>query len=181
MNDRNGFNDHTRLDDFPHDEGPCGKFLPVPSPPRPSLYGGRLTSFYVLGPPDGQTPMPVDDSHRWAEEWEQMVRDHRNVVCKTDLWTLLGKVRVSTVFLGIDHGFLGEGSRPVLWETMVFGRGWLREYQERYDSHDEAANRHERIVQAVRIVYNSPSRLIAWAWDRLLARLGWRKSKDLQS
>ncbi|SRR6266568_5076961 len=35
--------------------------------------------------------------------------------------TWFGDIRVSTVFLGIDHSFSSvEGGSPVLWETMVF-------------------------------------------------------------
>lgn len=33
--------------------------------------------------------------------------------------TKLDNVRISTIFLGIDHNFTGRGG-PVLWETMVF-------------------------------------------------------------
>lgn len=34
----------------------------------------------------------------------------------------LGKFYISTVFLGIDHNFLGKGG-PILFETMVFAKG----------------------------------------------------------
>jgi hypothetical protein len=34
----------------------------------------------------------------------------------------VGESWVSTVFLGLDHNFSGEGP-PILWETMVFGEG----------------------------------------------------------
>lgn len=50
-------------------------------------------------------------------------------------------VRVSTVFLGLDHSF-GAGP-PVLWETMIFG-GDHDEYQERYTSYEDAVEGHAR-------------------------------------
>lgn len=60
----------------------------------------------------------------------------------------IGKVTVSTVFLGLDHNFQGVGP-PVLWETMVFGGGY-DEAQERYT--DEAASiaGHLRWVELVK-------------------------------
>ena len=51
-----------------------------------------------------------------------------------------GDVRVSTVFLGLDHGF--EGGPPVLWETMIFG-GEHHDYQDRYTSWEDAEVGHE--------------------------------------
>ena len=49
-------------------------------------------------------------------------------------------VRVSTVFLGLDHNF-GMDGPPVLWETMIFG-GPHTDYQERYTSKSEAIKGH---------------------------------------
>lgn len=59
----------------------------------------------------------------------------------------IGDVRVSTIFLGIDHGW-GEGP-PQLFETMVFG-GPHDGDQERYASWEEAAEGHARIVAGLR-------------------------------
>ena len=56
-----------------------------------------------------------------------------------------GDVRVSTIFLGIDHAF-GGGS-PVLWETMIFGGN--EEYQERYTSRIAALQGHAKAVAIV--------------------------------
>lgn len=54
-------------------------------------------------------------------------------------------VTVSTVFLGLDHGF-GETAQPVVFETMVFG-GPDDEYQERCCTYAEAEAMHERACQ----------------------------------
>ena len=50
---------------------------------------------------------------------------------------------VSTVFLGIDHGLDSEG-RPLLYETMIFGRPDDEEYCERYATKEEALRGHRR-------------------------------------
>jgi len=58
----------------------------------------------------------------------------------------IGDAHVSTVFLGIDHGFGSD--RPVLFETMVFG-GEHDEYQKRYCTIEEALQRHREVVNLV--------------------------------
>jgi hypothetical protein len=49
-------------------------------------------------------------------------------------------ITVSTVFLGIDHGFGGD--RPVLFETMIFG-GPYNDHQVRYCTWAEAEHGHQ--------------------------------------
>ena len=58
----------------------------------------------------------------------------------------VGEVRISTVFLGLDHSFLG-GS-PLFFETMVFG-GKLDQEMERYSTWQEAEAGHEAMKQRV--------------------------------
>lgn len=57
-----------------------------------------------------------------------------------------GTVRVSTVFLGINHNF-GDGP-PILFETMIFG-GKHDQYQDRYATYAEAVAGHAAAVQMV--------------------------------
>lgn len=71
-----------------------------------------ITGYWILGGPDGHTPIKVSDAIQWARAFEQENR----VVQQDDVGTLF----VSTVFLGIDHRFGGEGP-PLLFETMIFG------------------------------------------------------------
>jgi len=59
-------------------------------------------------------------------------------------------VMVSTVFLGLDHNFSGDGP-PVLWETLVFG-GVLDGAQRRYTSRAAALAGHQAICQDVAAV-----------------------------
>ena len=61
---------------------------------------------------------------------------------------LEGEVQVSTVFLGIDHGFRPSGP-PVLWETMIFG-GEYNNMQWRYTCRREARENHARIVERLK-------------------------------
>lgn len=61
--------------------------------------------------------------------------------------TRLGKIRVSTVFLGRDHRF-GPGA-PVLFETMIFDTGKWHDYQDRYCTYEQALAGHRRAVYLV--------------------------------
>lgn len=59
---------------------------------------------------------------------------------------------ISTVFLGMDHGWNWINSpvhKPVLWETMIFG-GKHDQYQERYTSHHDAVEGHQRALELVK-------------------------------
>lgn len=59
-----------------------------------------------------------------------------------------GPVRVSTVFIGLDHNFSSEGP-PLLFETMIF-EGKHDQYQERYATYEEAKAGHEKAVALVK-------------------------------
>jgi len=63
---------------------------------------------YVLD--DKQRPVPEIDAVKWGQWYE---KSNRHVGLHE-----FGSIRVSTVFLGVDHGWAGMA--PVLWETMVF-------------------------------------------------------------
>lgn len=58
----------------------------------------------------------------------------------------IGDVRVSTVFLGLDHAW--NSNIPVLWETMIFG-GEHDQYQDRYTSIEDAVEGHQKAVDLV--------------------------------
>lgn len=78
-------------------------------------------------------------------EWGKWLETDERIVEGTDLE---GDVRVSTVFLGIDHNFHGTG-RPLLFETMIFG-GEHDQYQIRCATYDEAKKMHTRALWLVR-------------------------------
>jgi len=80
----------------------------------------------------GKEIVPVSDVMEWAMSFQ----DNDNRVVKQ---TNIGKIFVSTVFLGIDHRW-GDG-KPVLFETMIFG-GKQDQYQKRYCTYDESLAGH---------------------------------------
>jgi hypothetical protein len=73
---------------------------------------------------------------RWMEKAERHVRD-----------SFQGDVRVSTVFLGLDHSFRDTGP-PLLFETMGFV-GHAGVEQERYSTWAEAEEGHARMVAKI--------------------------------
>jgi len=99
---------------------------------------GRM---YIL---DAQgEPEPCDDVMRWSEWFE---RDERRIVRQQTFPTPLGKdASVSTVFLGLDHGWQG-GLKPLLWETMCWLGGEALDAQWRYRSREDAIEGHNRVV-----------------------------------
>lgn len=100
-----------------------------------------MSDQYILAD-DGQTPIPEPDTLRWAQ-WFESAKRH---VADDEV----GPLRVSTVFLGLNHDF-GLGGDPVLWETMIFGApGELDGYQRRYTSYAEALAGHQEAVALAR-------------------------------
>jgi len=95
-----------------------------------------MSHMYVL---KGKTPVEEKD----AVKWGKFHHEDKNRRIGHDTKLISTEVRVSTVFLGIDHGF-GEGP-PVLFETMVFG-GEFDQEQERYCTWDQAEKGHKRWV-----------------------------------
>ena len=88
-------------------------------------------------------------------------KDNNVVPCDLETWgewfsahdrcvklSIQDDTRVSTVFLGIDHGF---GETPLWFETMVFmgPDDWLDRDTERYTTWDEAVEGHGRMVAKV--------------------------------
>jgi hypothetical protein len=61
--------------------------------------------------------------------------------------TRVGRYKVSTVFLVLDHDLLGIGP-PVLYETMIFGG--KKEPQWRYCTREAALAGHDRVVSDLR-------------------------------
>lgn len=91
---------------------------------------------YIL---KGKKAIPECDLLKWAKWFETAKKHVAN--------DFIGKVRVSTVFLGLNHNF-GVGE-PILFETMIFG-GKHDEYQERYCTWEEAEEGHKKALELVR-------------------------------
>ena len=97
--------------------------------------------FYILD--DAGDPVACADLlvwGRWIEDNDRQVAE--DFVTFKDV-----TVRVSTVFLGLDHNF-GDGP-PILYETMVF-EGENDQDQYRYGSREEALAGHEAVLAELR-------------------------------
>lgn len=88
---------------------------------------------------DGRLTVPVSSLEEWVGRFSSANRHvGENVI---------GGVRVSTVFLGVDHNHFGKGD-PVLFETMIFG-GEHDGYQERCSTYAEAEKMHATACELV--------------------------------
>lgn len=90
---------------------------------------------YILDEDDN--PVVCDDLLEWAA-W---LEDADTKVAKTQISE---DVKVSTVFLGLDHAF--GGGPPMIFETMVFG-GEHDELTRRYSTKDEALKGHAEVIE----------------------------------
>ena len=96
----------------------------------------RYYTLNALGEPVG-----TNDAMVWARWFETANRHLAHD-------QLSGDVRVSTVFLGLDHSF-SQTRLPLLWETLVFG-GPLDGEMYRYESRLQAMQGHQTMVEKVR-------------------------------
>ena len=104
-----------------------------------------MGSKYIL---DGKTPVAENDAMKWAVWFENANRIVRKDTATVKLaGRAIGEVRVSTVFLGLDHS-LGVGP-PMLFETMVFG-GALDQEQDRCSTWEAAEEMHELMCERVK-------------------------------
>ena len=67
---------------------------------------------YIL---KGKKPVRCPDVLKWGKWFEASFQNECRIVAKTKV----GRKRVSTVFLGLDHSFMGKGEL-LLFETMIF-------------------------------------------------------------
>ena len=88
-----------------------------------------MSEHYIL---DGKNPVPAD-LMTWAK-WIDDPKKRRVALDEKN------GVRVSTVFLGLDHSF--GGAVPLLFETMIFG-GEHDEHQERCTTWEQAEAMHK--------------------------------------
>ena len=94
-----------------------------------------MDDFYKL---DGKTVIPCN-----LLEWAQWLEKADRIVKKTTI----GEIKISTVFLGLDHNYSDEGP-PLLFETLVFG-GPLDGEMNRYWTWEQAEEGHREMVESV--------------------------------
>lgn len=100
---------------------------------------------------ENHNPIPVD-MMEWAKGIES---DDRQVAI-----TIIQNIRVSTVFLGLDHAFsfgANKNPKPILFETMVFG-GRMDQYMKRYTTWELAEQGHKIICDKV------AKSITVWDW-----------------
>jgi len=95
-----------------------------------------MVDWYILD--ENKNPVKAKDFMEYAN-WSS---DGNRIVEQTDI----GNVKVSTVFLGLDHSF--TKGVVILFETMVFG-GEADEYQQRYQTWKEAVKGHKYACRMV--------------------------------
>jgi hypothetical protein len=81
----------------------------------------------------------------FEECWAYTQEHGRNFIIDK---THIGDIEVSTVFLSHDHNYGFADTRPILFETMVFGGEW-ESWQWRYASLAAAKAGHDRVVAAL--------------------------------
>lgn len=99
----------------------------------------RYMDRYILD--ENGEPVQEDDLDKWALMFKS---DKRKVALDT-----FGDVRVSTVFLGLDHQH-GLDGPPLLWETMVFGGKFDQDQMRCPGSRADALAMHQRMVDKVK-------------------------------
>ena len=97
---------------------------------------------------NGHTPVITED--RIA--WRALIM---NVKARRVAFDVVGESRVSTVFIALDHSFLGDGP-PILFETMVFN-GKEGELESRYATWEEAEAGHKQVVEHIRATQKEES------------------------
>jgi hypothetical protein len=96
--------------------------------------------FYIL---IDRIAVPETDEAKWSIWFGKDFLDR--MVAKTRI----GPIEISTVFIGIDHNFFGDGSEPHLFETMIFrGKDGCECW--RCSTWQEAEAQHAKAVAAVR-------------------------------
>jgi len=120
----------------------------------PALRNLDMTSLigkliYILD--DNGMPILCDDVIAWAT-WIDSA-DRAVAVTTIAREGVEETIRVSTQFIGFDYGF-GQSTRPVLYETMVFG-GNLNHHTERTDDWYLALRRHYATVETVVALENA--------------------------
>jgi hypothetical protein len=105
--------------------------------------------YYVL---DAERRVVCATLKTWGEAFEDY--GSRTVARQSFGHQGIGTIEVSTVFIGVNHRFIGEGP-PLVFETMIFGGGeGLDGYTDRCATWDEAEAMHRRAVEHVKNAFS---------------------------
>lgn len=101
---------------------------------------------YIL---DGHEVIEEPDIRKWANWYETANRHVNQTTATVSLGgENVGEIRISTIFLGIDHSF--EEGPPLLFETMVFG-GKLDLEMDRCSTWGAAEKMHDLMLEKVKL------------------------------
>lgn len=95
-----------------------------------------MSDYYILKEDHTTEPCEMLDWAMWASS------NREKLVVKQET---VNDVKVSTVFLGLNHAFLGQGA-PLIFETMIFG-GSEDGYQDRCSTWEQAERMHEKALK----------------------------------
>jgi hypothetical protein len=104
----------------------------------------RQSLWYRLDKDHQPYPVKIDENFR------DMTMQEKRVAETTVQTQAHGEIWVSTVFLGLDHGW--DGGPPVLFESMAFAKDgvgdidYAEKFAERYCTWEEAVKGHQNIV-----------------------------------
>lgn len=107
---------------------------------------GKSMTYYYLNEDKTYRPCHLME---WANQIEDM---HKNDT-KHVAHDVVEGFRVSTVWLGMDHNWLGIGGKPHLFETMIFAENnpsWNEEFMWRYATYDEALRGHQIAIDLIK-------------------------------
>lgn len=108
-----------------------------------------MSDYYILKEDHTTEPCEMLDWAMWASS------NREKLVVKQET---VNDVKVSTVFIGLNHAFLGQGA-PLIFETMIFG-GPHDQYQERYCTWEEAEEGHERALKLAKKSIEPPNQTL---------------------
>ena len=110
-----------------------------------SYKGVKIPRRYILDKDHNVVAMSysLDEQEDEASliQWAQWLEGDNRRVARVQYFD----VTISTVFLGLDHGF--SNGNPILFETLVSGGEIMDEYMDRYSTWDEAVEGHKRICE----------------------------------
>ncbi len=101
-----------------------------------------MLEYYTLDESNNPVPCTLRE---WGDLYEtETGQDRRRVASDT-----VDDYDVSTVFLGLDHGY-GFSKKPLLFETMIFGKEPGDGYQTRCSTWKEAEEMHQKAIQWIK-------------------------------
>jgi len=101
-----------------------------------------MSEHYTLD--ENNNPIPCT-LREWGDLYQNLCGNNKRRVGDS----YVNDCHISTVFLGIDHGF-GATRRPVLFETMVFDNEGNDMFQSRCCTWDEAVKMHNHAIEWVK-------------------------------